>query len=81
MRLLCLSSITIIILSGCQTSDTSKQPSPATIELAGSHSKARNYSIPASAGVEQLVSQAIAHHPSLTAAQQKINRLQAKVPQ
>ena len=76
-----LSSTLIISLSGCQTPDSADKPSPATIDLAATSSKASNYPIPASANVEQLVSQALAHHPSLTAAHHKINRLQAKVPQ
>jgi outer membrane protein TolC len=76
-----LASVLITILAGCQTSNTPNNMFPSTIDLPGAHSRASNYSIPASAGVEQLVSKALIHHPSLTAAQQKITRLQAKVPQ
>ncbi len=82
MRLLTLrSSMIIVILSGCQTPDTRNSAVPAASDLPGASTRASHYSIPASAGVEQLVAQALTHHPSLTAAQQKINRLQAKVPQ
>ena len=78
MRLI---SVLVAILAGCQTSDSPKHLSSLTHELSESQSKASNYRIPADANVEQLVSQALSHHPSLTAAQHKIDRLQAKVAQ
>ena len=82
MRLIALfSSIIIAALSGCQTSNSVNGGSSGSIDLAATRTQARNYGIPSSAGVEQLVSQALKHHPSLAAARQKINRLQAKVPQ
>jgi len=76
-----LISVLVATLAGCQTSDSPKSLSSLTHKLPDSQSKASNYSIPSNANVEQLVSQALSHHPSLTAAQHKINRLQAKVPQ
>ena len=73
--------VLVAILAGCQIPDSPKHLSSLTHELTESPSKASNYSIPADANVEQLVSQALSHHPSLTAAQHKIDRLQANVPQ
>jgi len=73
--------VLVAILAGCQTSDSPNHLSSLTHELAKSQSKASNYSIPADANVEQLVSQALSHHPSLNAARHKIDRLQAKVEQ
>ncbi len=82
MRLFALSSIIIIVaLSGCQTSNSVNGGSSRSIDLAAARTHATNYRISSSAGVEQLVSQALKNHPSLAAARQKIIRLQAKVPQ
>ena len=82
MRLFALSSsIIIIALSGCQTSSSVSNGSSRSNDLPLTRTQATNYGIASSAGVEQLVSQALKHHPSLAAARQKIIRLQAKVPQ
>ena len=82
MKLIALSSsIIIVALSGCQTSNSVNGGSSRSIDLAATRTQATNYGISTSAGVEQLVTQALKHHPSLAAARQKINRLQAKVPQ
>ena len=75
------SSIIIVALSGCQTFSSVSNGSSRSIDLAATRTQATNYGIASSAGVEQLVSQALKHHPSLAAARQKIIRLQAKVPQ
>ncbi|MCP5537705.1 MAG: TolC family protein [Akkermansiaceae bacterium] len=82
MRLFALSSsIIIIALSGCQTSSSVSNGSSRSNDLPLTRTQATNYGIASSAGVEQLVSQALKHHPSLAAARQKIIRLQAKIPQ
>ncbi|MCP5537097.1 MAG: TolC family protein [Akkermansiaceae bacterium] len=73
--------IVIVALSGCQTPSSNDNRSPGSIDLSPVPTQAAHYSIPSSAGVEQLVSHALQHHPALVAAGQKINRLQAKVAQ
>lgn len=72
-----------IAIIGCQTQGSgSKSPlTDLTTSSAQGRIQATNYTIPKGAGVEQLVSKALSHHPSLVAARHRINRLEAKVPQ
>jgi len=78
-------SIPIVLLTAsCQNSGRLSQSaakSSPTLALSPHTTATSNYSISAAAGLESLVRSALSHHPSLTAAQQKINRLEAKVPQ
>lgn len=70
-----------VALVSCQTQINDGKTSLDHTVFAVGQTKATNYNIPKSAGIEQLVSRAHQHHPSLVAARYKINRLQAKVPQ
>lgn len=74
-------SLIALSLTACQTSGPSSKEASAVPSLNISSGRASNYGISSSSGVEQLVSQALRHHPSLIAAKQKIIRLEAKVPQ
>jgi len=74
-------SLIALSLTACQTSGPSSKGPSASPSLTIPSGRASNYGISSSSGVEQLVSQALRHHPSLIAAQQKIIRLEAKVPQ
>lgn len=76
-----LLSLFSVALVSCQTQINDGKTSLDHTVFAVGQTKAINYSIPKSAGIEQLVSEALAHHPSLEAARYKISRLQAKVPQ
>jgi len=82
MRLIILSPVIVgLLLVSCQMSDTTPDGPIATASHASNRVKASNYAISTNASLEGIVTQALAHHPSLVAAQYKITRLQAKVPQ
>jgi len=69
------------ILVSCQTSDSVNGKYSQPSNLPTTYSPAKNYNISSNAKIEQLVHQALTHHPALIAAEQKVNRLQAKVNQ
>lgn len=79
--LIATGSFIALALSACQTSDPSSKGASAVPSLSVPSGRVSNYGISSGAGVEQLVSQALRHHPSLIAAQQKIVRLEARIPQ
>lgn len=73
--------IAAVALPGCQTSPTGGHGGSSLGDLTTNPAQAKHYPISSGAGVEQLVSHALTHHPALKEAKQKIIRLQAKVPQ
>lgn len=82
MRLIILSPVIIgLLLVSCQTSDPTLDGPLSTASRSSKRLKASNYAVSPNASLEGIVTQALAHHPSLVAAQYKITRLQAKVPQ
>lgn len=72
--------VLITLLVGCQTPE-SHNLSPTPSEMRSGQIKAINYRISVNANAERLVDLALIHHPSLTAAKHKIDRLQAKIAQ
>lgn len=70
------------LLASCQTPGGSDNVKGGAVPLTPANpSQAKRYHVPSSAGVEQIVSLSLRHHPALVAARQKIIRIQAKVPQ
>ncbi|MGB0991787.1 MAG: TolC family protein [Akkermansiaceae bacterium] len=83
MRLFLPSLILVssLLLIGCQTTKTTTQNAVTNPSHLAPPVRTSSYSIPSSSGLDNIVSLAMKHHPSLVAAQQKIHRLQARVPQ
>ena len=82
MKPIALSSILAgLLLAGCQTPNTTAHQTTVNTRYSSTPNRSISYSIPPNAKLEQIVSKALLHHPSLVVAQQKIKRLQAKVPQ
>lgn len=66
----------------CQTDPAARYSQGGTLGASvQSSTKAVNYSISPRAGVEELVTLSLEHHPSLHAAQQKVSRLTARAAQ
>src|SRR5690606_34888291 len=68
------------LLNSCSTNgpESEAKTSPLTPSPPAA---AVNYSVPSSAGPDELARQAVTHHPSIIAAKHKAERLAAKVPQ
>ena len=77
--------ILAVVLAGCTATTSDKRHSkPDTlVAMAAPHSgeRAVSYAVGANASLDDLVKHALVHHPSITAAEAKVRRLLAKVPQ
>ena len=77
--------ILAVVLAGCAATTSDKRHSkPDTlVAMAAPHSgeRAVSYAVGANASLDDLVQHALVHHPSITAAEAKVRRLLAKVPQ
>ncbi len=73
-------SILTLTLTGCTATKTGlvREPSSAA---AIAHAEPVRYAVGVNASFEDLVQHALIHHPSITAAEAKVRRLLAKVPQ
>jgi len=69
-----------LAVSSCQTS-TSNQNQFSKSSLTFTSTTPSHYAVSSSAGLETLVKAAVNHNPAVTAAQHKVVRLEAKVPQ
>ena len=71
-----------IAVAGCTSTATKRKENPETVvAMAAPHTKAVSYAVGANASLDDLVQHALVHHPSITAAEAKVRRLLAKVPQ
>ena len=72
------SALLVVCLAGCTSSKTAIQHEN---ERSAALTPPVARSLPSKAGVEELVSQALAHNPELVAADARVARMEAKVPQ
>ncbi|MGK0189973.1 MAG: cobalt-zinc-cadmium efflux system outer membrane protein [Verrucomicrobiales bacterium] len=68
-------------LAGCTTPTKVTQQSSSVLAMVAPHSKSVSYAVGSSADLDDLVQHALVHHPSITAAEAKVRRLLARVPQ
>lgn len=80
MKIRHITTLLALVLAACQHVGPGAGGKPMPLHGTPTPGATR-YPVPGSAGMEQLVSLSLRNHPALAAARQKINRLEAKVPQ